>query len=648
MATDIFDDTLFNEQLASLQDQQAKRFQNQNVLSRYSSYSYRHVLFVCETTDVMDKIEQMSLHNIVEGTQRYFSDSAGDFVMLINGFYDTHYTIESFSVNTRLDQKDDPTLIATEIELEVKEMFGANLFNDLADISIKFNTDPGGLLYMLKTVFVGFTEDGDTEYITNVKPVSFVTYRYPTVFDASGAMYTFMGLPNTDGAATMPIYNETSNMTFEAAESVEYTLKNFQNALNEAVQKNKEKVDPSEQNDIVEYVIYLDDEYKTYEYKIDNIKDQFQEDGGYGHTKLSVGNNERVDKIINLILESSSAVLNDALTGEEAVPGEELYAYTPKIKRTVTVTKETSGRKKYKIVFNVVRHRRQFMRCDGEIKRKPDNPKYVQQINNPLFLSYIYSGSNVDIIDMDMNWEDGMMYLYNIMPQSVLRSKQQSTENEQSSDKDKSSTPTKDSCNRGLATSVNKPTTAARSLTTGKNTEKRFPHETAAYYMATSFITAMQNVQTTVTIRGNPFLHNDFIRMPSEAENLGQNDANEKQFFNDWEKVPAYTKLDIYFPHSGMSILDENYVPPGYPQDQQLVPFWYQDFYFIEQIDSSFDNGTFTQTLTLRPMFVNWPTIKDKQQQSQGQNQSQGQGQNGSDQGSSYNGPDVNVTPNAL
>lgn len=618
MATDNFDDTLFGEQLASLQDQQAKRFQSQNVLSRYSSYAYRHVLFVCETTDVMDKIEQMGLHNLIEGTQRFFTDPSGDFVVLINGFYDTHYHIQNVQINTRVNQQDDPTLIGTQIEMEVKEMYGANLFNDLADISVKFNTNPGNLLFMLKTVFVGYTAEGETEYISNVKPFSFIVHRYPTVFDASGAVYTFTGLPAPDGAAAMPVYNKTSSLSFEAAESIQYTLENFQNALNESVQKTKEKVDPAGQNDYVEYAIYLDDEYKTYEYKIDNIKDQFQEDGGlFGRTKLSVGKNESVDKIINMILESSSAVLSDAQTGEDAVPGEELYAYTPKIKRSMTISKDTSGRKKYRIVYNILRHRRQFMRCDGDIKRKPNNPNYVQQIKNPLFLSYIYSGSNVDVLDMEMNWENGLLYLYSIVPQSVLRDKRQTTENEQSSDKDKNSSPKNNkNCNRGLATTVNQPTTAARTLTTGKNTEKNFPHDSAAYYMALSYISAAQNTQTQVTIRGNPYLYNDFVRMPSEAENLGANDANEKQFFNNWEKLPAYTKLDIYFPHSGMSILDDNYIPPSYPQDQELVPFWYQDFWFIEQIDTSFDNGSFTQTLTLRPLFYNWPAIKDNQQQS--------------------------------
>ena len=239
-----------------------------NPLDYFRSYNYHHILMVCDGTDTAKLIsDSPHLTDFIDDNDTKFcpkkvKEGNGNYIVLINGMTDTSFTITSAKWSSVLIPNDTNTgetdthyrTMAVDGELEIKEPKGVNFLNILNDCSIKLGVDATGLVFILKTIFIGHTEQGKTEYITTIRPVEFMMYDVISLFDITGAEYviSFVGMAN--GASRLPRTSSVSegfSFSIEQIASEDGTLVNptmeqacllLTNKLNQHYAEQKQKL----------------------------------------------------------------------------------------------------------------------------------------------------------------------------------------------------------------------------------------------------------------------------------------------------------------------------------------------------------------------------------------------------------------------
>ena len=218
--------------------------------------------------------------------------------------------------------------------MTVEEPRGVRFMNELNGACDLLETDPTGVIWLLKTVFVGHGIKGGSEfsdYIVNLRPLEFVMYNVTGTFDVTGGVYEIEFVGANNGAARLPQYSRVAkeisftpdDKTLNTSMQTLIDLMNKKSKGNhacviEALKKAYDFADLKKLNQfrVVEYRIVLEDPYKSSEYEIDGWTD-LEKDKTTGQGILKFGIKSTVEQAIRSIMNRCSRVKKDLTEGDE-------------------------------------------------------------------------------------------------------------------------------------------------------------------------------------------------------------------------------------------------------------------------------------------------------------------------------------------
>ena len=398
----------------------------QNILHKYRSYSYHHILFACDSTATAEEVAKLRNFETFRTFRGRDSDqplvppniAGGRYVVLINGMTDVDFFIESANWFTILMPRSGtgipPFAMASEGEIKIVEPQGARFFNVLDKTFDALQSDSPGLTFMLKTIFIGHTDTGTNEPIADVKPFMLHPYDITSVFDHAGGTYTLRFMAAYNGATKVPALNKNQQISVRGLTNSS-ALTNLQDKLNERSKETKDRLAKALiEGRLIEYKITLDKVYRdpnndqqNSPFVLDNIVPQQKE--GDGTAVFSFGPGETVDQMIDKIMKASKEAVK--LANPIQAPGQ---AGPSKTKNT-----EEKKRKIWKVlstidstpdVYGALYHVKQF-----ELEEQTNNDVFVgTEKDHSVEFDYIFSGRNIDILEFDMKMEMGLGFLHEL------------------------------------------------------------------------------------------------------------------------------------------------------------------------------------------------------------------------------------------
>ena len=582
----------------------------QNPLNEFRSYSYYHVLCLCDSTqsalELSRSTDLMDYQNDKPLTQYDPSEivpkvnKRGQYFVLINGSTDTKLNIQSAKWSTIFFPKttgsgEKGVQLRTQMvdgEMIIHEIFGVDFLNYIDQALRKFGIDPNSGIYVLKTVFVGHKDDGTTHIVKNIKPLSFILYDIQAKFDITGAYYTLSMVGVSCGAAQSPHIQAISEHTRVSGiigkspkEAIEIDLADKINSV--ATEKwNKIRscynagVDIEDEFIKVEYFFHVDEIYGT-DLKVGTATIASKGDVTSKDPIFSARRG-RIENIINQIMLSCKEIEN-----KDKISENEKYFFT--ITSKINTYKE-DGERKYEVHFYVNQ------------KSSPVKPK-EWLLTGPklgegkLELDYIFTGKNIDIIDFDITMQQGLGFFQMLTsmpsvpltPHKTITGNSASAETQQTGQKQGSGT---------QEIRVRKPFFVGTNVKIPTHlTSKNFIGVTS-YESLLSRHAALEDLEATVKIHGNPQLLNDTTFNIDDAtlgdmeKTIADIDSNENVIAPNTHKLPLYVKINIRMPTNPASKSDEQIV-----YNDPTRSFWYNSWYYILGIDHQFERGEFTQTI---------------------------------------------------
>jgi hypothetical protein len=346
-----------------------KEGQLANPLSKYRSYAYHHILIACDSTETGKSInnslssapETFLPISIKEGESfaPNIADNGGAYVVLCNGLNGARFNIKEVKWETILAENytlEDSTTVKTCGEqgtITIHEPIGVGFFNALAFTCDALQTDPSGVAYLLKTIFIGYTDDSaGFEFIYDIRPTFFFMQDINVEFDISGSLYEITVVGFADGYAKLPqINNIGSGITLQMTSSdttLSDAMKLLETTLNDTYKKSVQKaIDAAKYNGCEElqmdsyrqviYKIELPDVYKNPKYKIDNQLEAITNRGN-GDPIFAFGEKANVEIIMNDILTACTAIQKESVG--QVRPDGLITKHSPSITSNVTSNKD--------------------------------------------------------------------------------------------------------------------------------------------------------------------------------------------------------------------------------------------------------------------------------------------------------------------
>ncbi len=594
----------------------------QNLLGQFRSYAYHHILMVCnnsEAAEALARTSEITVFQRARDEDRYFprpigGDDRNQYVTLIDGTTDARFYITSATWENIIAMEDykgegdipQSTSMSLDGELDIMEPLGANFLNVLTNVCDTLDTDPVGLVFVLKTIFVGHNDDGTTEMISNIKPLLFINYDITAVFDSSGAKYKMSFVGAINGLGKLPQAQQifkgfsfkinendslaetftdvaakinTSYDKFSASAQADYARTLFAEGTagltaEESVTKARRFFDSNYRP--VSYKIiapdYADkDKYSAGDNEIVRVANKQAADGAF-----NFGPDVSIEEIIKRIMTSTTGVLQDS----KGIDGSKRYIY-----------KITSGVRSNndEVIVEYYVNRYEMLMLPYEAAF--DGVEFFPAPGQSIEFDYIFTGQNVDVQTFDIKMEMGMAF-FQIAATTDTVPTQKSTKQGIPSDSVKvmgsscvaSNCKTRRSKTPLFLGSRMKQTVARNS----KNST-----DAASFQALLNRHAALENIQAKMVIYGNPQLLGEMQVLPSE---LGQRETEppvEGRTINPrWLNTPTLTKVNIKMP------VDTNDVNTEYRD------FWYTGYYTLFGVTQNFNEGEFTQELDMMSLPV--------------------------------------------
>lgn len=588
----------------------------QNVLGKFRSYAYHHILMVCNNSTAaaaLSETSEITSFQHPRDTTRYAARSIGEdvdnkYITLIDGTTDARFYITAASWENIIAMENykgrggipQSTSMSLDGELEIIEPLGASFLNRLTDACDELETDPVGLVFVLKTIFVGHNDDGSTEMLSNIRPLMFINYDITAIFDSSGAKYKMFFVGAVNGLGKLPhtqrIFNGLS-LEIKQGETVQSALNkvalkadesaaqyknkaiaNFAKTLYEAstvegtVLTARQSVDKSRR--------FFDANYRTVTYKIfaneyssyivgDNepIRTATKNTAG----PFNFGNNIGVEQIIKKIMASSKGVLNDGKVSKEG----KRYIYK-------IVSGLNSSNEDFVVEYHVKRYEMTMQPFEAAAKGEEIVPDDGQSIE----FNYIFTGKNVDIKSFDIKMEMGMAFFQ-------IAGTTDTTPTQTTSIKGNISDMNKGEGSQSVASKGKKPRPKTPLFLGSQIREPmarntRSPVDSSSFQALLSRHAALENLQAKMVIFGNPQLLNEMQVSPTELKNPEVEKPKVNKTINPlWLSVPTLVKVNIKMP------VDTNDVNTEYED------FWYTGYYNIFGVKQIFSGGEFLQELDM-------------------------------------------------
>ena len=591
-----------------------------NLLGKFRSYAYHHILMVCNNTKTAEELTKTSeitsfqhpSDNVRYSTRQIGNDENNKYITLIDGTTDARFYITDASwenviaMDNYVGKGDIPqsTSMSLEGELNIVEPLGARFLNRLTKSCDLLSTDPVGLVFVLKTIFVGHRDDGTTETISNIKPLLFVNYDITAIFDSSGGRYTMSFVGVVNGLGKLPHTQKIfGGLSFKVTpgDNLATTFNNLAINVNNSLQGYKKKAilefsktlyDASKkegnaltaQEATTQAKRFFDTNYREVEYKIiaseyndsryvagDNEPIRIKEKRDVG--SFNFGPDIGVEELIKKVMASSTGVINDGIG--VGVNGKK-YIYK-------IVSGLNSSHDKFIVEYHVKRYEMAMVPFDVASKGGEIEPLPGQSIE----FNYIFTGKNIDIKNFNIKMEMGMAFFQ--MAATAESLPQQSDV--------QAGQPQKIARTTGVNNNASSDVRIKRSLTPlflGSSIKKpmarntRSPVDSAGFQALLDRHAALENIQANMTIYGNPQLLAEMQVLPSDLYDNETEKPKENQTINPrWLSTPTLIKINIKMPKDADDI------------NTEYEDFWYTGFYSLFAVKQIFSDGSFMQELDM-------------------------------------------------
>jgi len=567
----------------------------------------------------LNEIIKKSVNGLYSSEERLSIDptSGGEFVVMINGLTDAHYTIDELKWESITGQKGNNnsgnyTAMVTEGAMVINEPKGIRFLNDVKKAYELLRRDHNSCVWMIKTIFVGYNDHHTTslpdapEYYTNIQPLIFTVIDLEADFNVQGSVYDISFVNINNGVSKMPQINDitsTVKMNLTGDTSLNTTINTLFNKINERYGIYYDTV----KQDIISqglkplpviYEVTLSKEYLDAEYLVDDVQQQTTSDGvEKSGAALDFSKGITIENAIKTIMNKCPKIKQDA-KGDTAT--KDKYGF--KIRSILDSKKDA-----YIVKYHIERQKLMFNNIlDAS---KSNDPELQAQLDsNTLTLDYIYTGRNIDIIDYTMKMEMGFIFFQQLTNGNNLHNQTDGSSQglgKVSEVSDKTPANYEDHEDGGKK---NKPKTIPIFFTkNNKNPETintKNPKDAAEFQSLLNRHAALENIQAKVKIHGNPALLNSINKVPKGFGKDESQKVDADEVFPFWEKVPALLEINIMMP------VEENGVVINMEQ------FWYTGKYYVFSVANEFSGGLFTQELEMISMPNSTPDSENTNTQS--------------------------------
>ena len=635
----------------------------QNILSQYRSYSYHHILIACDNDAAADYLSsseaklstfrQLGSRRPVQVERRDAGNpetvqklDIGNYVVILNGMIDTQYVVQNaewFSATAAsTDSRDRFNSMAVEGTIEVQEPRGVRFFNAINNAADQLGSDPNGLIFLLKTIFIGYgvTSRGEetTSYITNIKPLRFIMYDITGTFSNAGGNYIISFVGASDGASRLPQYSRvTEEISFEPGDENADVMKlsdamtRLADIMSTQAEKNRECVvknlketygnptrtvtdEEGKQTTrtlddlrVVKYEIKLDEAYDD-EYIIDGliVRQSDNTEGGIGPLKF--GPNSTVEQAIRACLDRCSKIREDRTVKD----GEDV-SYIYKIRSQISMvgqgdegasrTDETAEYGTVLVKYTINRFAQFSNQTIEKVLNRnqagDENDELSQAIidQNTIEFDYFFTGKNIDIIDFDIKMEMGLAFLQALSTTNTLPTQIEQITASGIPERFIFTSSQENQKGEGENTIVIRSQTPIFPSTRVKDVGVRNttnPEAGALFQAYLSRHAALENLEANVTIHGNPYLMSRTNRQASDTtrkQNVQGEEGDTENIMENWGAIPGLVKINIFMPATSDT--------PSSNESFQRERFWYNGYYYLYGIQHKFQEGQFTQDLQL-------------------------------------------------
>ena len=640
----------------------------QNILAKYRTYSYHHILIACDNEAAARFIRgsnELSVFRDLQSARAITIDDKeklvflknkdqvqiGAYVVIVNGMINADFVVRDVEWFTTTaastDQQDKFTSIAVEGKMTIEEPRGVRFMNTLNGACDLLETDPTGVIWILKTIFVGHGVKNGTEfsdYIVNLLPLEFIMYNVTGTFDVTGGVYEIEFVGANNGAARLPQYSRIAKeISFTPPDTtldssmqklikfMNDKSKNNHTCVIEALKKAYDFVEPEKLNQFrkVQYRIILEAPYVSSndvksEYIIDGWQDQ-EKDTTKSPGSFKFGVQSTVEQAIRSIMSRCSRVNKDRTEGDENG-----IKYSYKIHSEITMVgrdKDPGDSNSEQDIILVVYRVRRFAEVTNQVvkavlnakgKRGVEDEVTQDTINeNLITFDYFFSGKNTDIIEFDLKMEMGLAFLQTIASTNTIGTGTNQITGTETDNvriivgtERKTEDPAVDSDGKIKEQILIRPKTPIFPSTNVNNVfEKniRGALDATVFSAMLSRHAALENIEAMVTIHGNPYLMSQTNRRG--ADRLLRGNKSEKgdpaRILQNWDFMPGLVKLNIFMPQT-----TDN---PSSSATFARQRFWYNGYYYLYGITHKFSDGQFTQDLNMISL-PNESLILEKQQ----------------------------------
>ena len=422
-----------------------------NILDKYRSHSFHHILIAANNTEAIRKFINPSNAGSSNFLSSIVNKQLGEELTPGSGAYlitDTrrisHFGIQNLNftmLNGGSASPAESTVIAGSLRMKIIDPSGIGFFNYMKYlIDKKFETDISGVVFLLHTLFIGHTHEGTTEQVDSVSIPMIMSSEFNlTEFGTTGGTYDIGFFPITVGLGqSVDIFCKLNEaFSYTAKESLlGNAIQAFENQLNVKSRDWYLKLNPifkpvdasvktsqvksadasadKKQGRIVQYMITIPENW--FYFTVASSSDKNIETDWTKQGKNVSGSNSKEEKIsAKLSTASGSVSVQDALM--------DLFKACPAVNALSSEDLKKQGKSKiYKILTSITSDDEAVLVHFDVVEFVIPDPNSAQKIidnsaasnksglpsrdDNPpgaYVFDYIFSGKNEDIVHLDIH-----------------------------------------------------------------------------------------------------------------------------------------------------------------------------------------------------------------------------------------------------
>jgi uncharacterized protein YcbK (DUF882 family) len=571
-----------------------------NALHSFRTYSYHHILIAANTTAAaqyaIDAKELSAWMHESTYEDKYKPKTppgmpAGKdaYMILINGMTDSEFAIQAMEIETIIDpsaRSSNPHASFVEGTLEIMEPKGMRFMNLLKHACDSLQSPPHGLTFILKTIFVGYTDGMNGEpkiqQLIDTKPIQFLMVDITGEFTSAGSTYQIQLVGNINGTPRLPIFSklEQSNVT---GGTVSSALGSLEKQLNESAVKAYEtlskqldesnnanrKTDANPDQYLVHgrkvvYKIVVAPEFA--ELPLDNVHARNM--GADGSAQLAAPRGIDIETAITDVLMSSTKI-SEIMNADITKGYKTIFKIDSSLVTTIEAAEITFAVKRCRVPVTIKDNRQNA----GEVIPPDISNRYVIEFD------YLFTGKNIEVLEYDMKMTMGIAFFQSFGSSSNIPGSFNGSSGDIVS------------LGSGSATAMNKDIPVMHKYAIIPNSgiiqdassrNKQEPAKTADFRTFMARQAAFESINAKLRVAGIPWLLEAFNTTADEVSDLSASSLK--------EQIPLI-KINVMMPARDVDFISGN--------KPFAETFWYEGFFQIISVKNIFKDGRFEQEFDL-------------------------------------------------